>query len=58
MAEKLYFPEIYLVLALTWNILKNQSTIKFGQNNSPKTIQSAFFDDFEALINVLCLSEQ
>ena len=58
MAEKLYFPEIYLVPALTWIILKNQSTIKFGQNNSPKMIQSTFFYHFEALINVLCLSEQ
>ena len=48
MAEKLYFPEIYLVPALTSIIFETQSTMKFGQNNSPKTIQSAFLNDFEA----------
>ena len=58
MAEKLYFPEIYLVPALTWIIFENQSTMKFGQNDSPKTIQSASLKWFWGLINVLCLSEQ
>ena len=50
MAGKLYFPEIYLVPALTLIIFENQSTMKFGQNNSPKMIQSTFLNDFEAYL--------
>ena len=44
MAEKFYFPDIYLVPALTLIIFENQLTMKFGQNNGPKTIQRAFFN--------------
>ena len=42
MEEKLYFPEIYLVPALTWIIFENQSIMKFGQKIARKMIQSAF----------------
>ena len=42
MAEKLYFPGIYLVPVLTGIIFENQSTMKSGQNNSQKRYKAHF----------------